>query len=815
MVIGRWGMLAVVAACIGLLNSSKAETAWAAAPAKEEVLYGHDLGVKDAVDQAQRIVVATVIGTTANPPPGDRASEGYLECKTLAEVERILKGDPPPKPFVVEYYLYSDRTGEATPTEKQSLLFFFTVFEGFAEGPKYSLSKILPATAANRKAVELVMAGEPVPGPGREAAAAEVARRLKSVRESPWGADYRVVESIAALGGSATESLVAALGDGDASIRIKAARALGKIGDKRAVEPLIALLRKENREREKTAGEVEWYGLFRQTSVRYAVVEALGAIARNRAERLLETLKDKDPAVREGIALALGKTLDPKAVEPLIAALKDPDARTRTAAAIGLEYLRDPRVFEPLVAMLRAEKREDLKNTPGEIGRIRPLARMAAAHALAATCGKASQPLLTLLKDEDASVREAAAFALGVFHPDTGPEALLAVMKEDKAPYVRAAAAAALGGISNHHLDDEQAAFMHFSDDHDIQPYQVTIEPFLAALKDPDPRVRHVAVSRLANMDDPRIEDGCKGLVKDPDAQVRSGAIYILCDIEGDKALDVALAAIKDPEWTIRQTACLALGSMADRRAVDPLIEALQKDKDPQVRYAAATALAGNQNYGTRRHSPTERKGFVQSDKAVDALIGAMKDPDTTVRSGAVYALKEAKSARAFDAEIAALKDPEPDVRAGAIAMLRDLKDPRAFDSLVTVLKDKQEPEGRPEPMGGFMAFRVGNRCMAAWALASLGDARAVEPLLAALKDDSRELRAAAAVALSTFKEERVIDAVAACLHDGNEEVRLGAARGLLQMGDRARKLVEQAAAEDPSPEVRDSAKRILEEPRS
>jgi hypothetical protein len=59
-----------------------------------------------------------------------------------------------------------------------------------------------------------------------------------------------------------------------------------------------------------------------------------------------------------------------------------------------------------------------------------------------------------------------------------------------------------------------------------------------------------------------------------------------------------------------------------------------------------------------------------------------------------------------------------------------------------------------------------------------------------------------------------VINAVAACLHDDNDGVRLGAARGLLQMGDRGRKLVEHAAAEDPSPEVRDSAKRILEEPR-
>ncbi len=88
--------------------------------------------------------------------------------------------------------------------------------------------------------------------------------------------------------------------------RSRAARALGKIKDPAAVEPLLAMLRDP------------------QGQVRYGSARALGMIGDKRAfEPLVETLKnDKDSRVRRGAADALVDLGDPRAIAPLDAAVK-------------------------------------------------------------------------------------------------------------------------------------------------------------------------------------------------------------------------------------------------------------------------------------------------------------------------------------------------------------------------------------------------------------------------------------------------------------------------------------------------------------
>ena len=86
-------------------------------------------------------------------------------------------------------------------------------------------------------------------------------------------------------------SLISALQDDNATVRWKAAEALGEIGDKRAVEPLIS------------------------------------------------ALQDDNATVREDAAWALGEIGDKRAVEPLISALQDWDATVRRNAAEALRKL--------------------------------------------------------------------------------------------------------------------------------------------------------------------------------------------------------------------------------------------------------------------------------------------------------------------------------------------------------------------------------------------------------------------------------------------------------------------------------------------
>lgn len=109
--------------------------------------------------------------------------------------------------------------------------------------------------------------------------------------------------------GRAVDPLIAALKDEDWSVRWKAAQALGEIKDARALDPLIAALKKDE-----------------DTIVRLAAARALGEITDARAvDPLIAVLKDKDEnsVVRLAAAGALGEINSRSAAGVLTAALKD------------------------------------------------------------------------------------------------------------------------------------------------------------------------------------------------------------------------------------------------------------------------------------------------------------------------------------------------------------------------------------------------------------------------------------------------------------------------------------------------------------
>ncbi|MCZ6689829.1 MAG: HEAT repeat domain-containing protein [Planctomycetota bacterium] len=142
----------------------------------------------------------------------------------------------------------------------------------------------------------------------------------------------------------AVEPLITLLGDKIVSVRQFAAAALGKFGDKRAVEPLVATLWED-----------------RSRDVREMAAEALGDIADERAVKpLVAALKDDDfgfddHIVRVSAAYALGSIGDKKAVNALLDASETGDSKVRGAAAISLGKIGGARVFERLVTMVKSE----------------------------------------------------------------------------------------------------------------------------------------------------------------------------------------------------------------------------------------------------------------------------------------------------------------------------------------------------------------------------------------------------------------------------------------------------------------------------
>lgn len=107
--------------------------------------------------------------------------------------------------------------------------------------------------------------------------------------------------------------------------RIKAAEALARAGDPRAVDPLISTLQSDVPE------------------VRFVVIRVLGDLGDSRAVGpLLDCLRDADHWTRRGAARSLGKIGDPQALSLLIDALSDRKEAVRREAAEACGRIGSP-----------------------------------------------------------------------------------------------------------------------------------------------------------------------------------------------------------------------------------------------------------------------------------------------------------------------------------------------------------------------------------------------------------------------------------------------------------------------------------------
>jgi len=135
----------------------------------------------------------------------------------------------------------------------------------------------------------------------------------------------------------AIDELARHLTDPHPRVRLHAARALKRIADPTAVEPLIRCLSHED---EILSGEA---------------ADALGAIGPAAVPPLLQVLQSRDGWLRWLATRALSHIGDERAIDSLITALKDEDGGVRWLAAEAL-IKSGPKAVEPLLRALLREK---------------------------------------------------------------------------------------------------------------------------------------------------------------------------------------------------------------------------------------------------------------------------------------------------------------------------------------------------------------------------------------------------------------------------------------------------------------------------
>ncbi|MGH7145531.1 MAG: sigma-70 family RNA polymerase sigma factor [Planctomycetota bacterium] len=449
--------------------------------------------------------------------------------------------------------------------------------------------------------------------------------------------------------------------------RPEAIEALGRLGDPRAVEPLL-----------------RWLDTQPDASaISEASLRALGQLADARAlPRILALVGDKEvPAGMQRFArMALQHFREPAAQDLIFQRMIDPDFAISNSAYVAALLYPFPHLSDRLLTCLEAAddphfdiavqvlaERQDLRAVPTLLRQLfGPKGDVVLQHIGKFRDSRAIEPLHKLLKESPPEKTGPILVALAEAGDTEVPATLAKQWNLD--PTLQRLAVVALNNSRDPAAlkflilniqsasDDRAESVLSFlrSSAGSSGPAIDTAwarEVFRAETQDPRPRLRQLAVAKLASSDDERDQNAVMALLHDPDPETCSMVISEVVD--------------RNTAWT-----------MAQRRGpglVPDLLAAL-KDSQLQVRLAAIGALA---NTGDPR--------------AADTLAALLKDPAPSVCMKAAFALGDLSDPRAIEPLIEDLKDADPAVRDRAQKQLQSFDDPRAKAAVGEIEKHRHD----------------------------------------------------------------------------------------------------------------------------
>ncbi|MDE3084231.1 MAG: HEAT repeat domain-containing protein [Verrucomicrobiota bacterium] len=439
----------------------------------------------------------------------------------------------------------------------------------------------------------------------------------------------QTLEALGQIGAPAVPPLIARLNDPDVDVRASAAEALGRIGDARAIEPLIARLKHPTPE---TAGN----------AVANANDEKAPA---GDNEEQTDSQAEKDSQVRQKAADALGKS-GPPAVEPLIACLNEVDPSVRSLAATALGQLHDSRAIKPLIACMVELAG---KNTTDEENSNGVNLQDSVSNALANLGEPAIKALLPYLQDKDIHVRQDAADVLSDLHyvpPDN----------EGKIPFF----------------------ILRRSWDELVKLGAPAVAPLLDSLKDEDADMRQGAAQALGQLNDKRAVKPLITCLQDESIEVKQNAARALGLLGDKRAVEPLIKVFNDEIGEVKKSAAEALGLLGDSQAIAPLLTGLT-DEDSELRQTCAQALQ-KLNYKPAKVEDNVAylialKSWDEAAKlgppAYEPLVACLSDMNTDVKESAIEALGHLGDKRAIEPLSKAL--PDWNLNAALVSALEQL----------------------------------------------------------------------------------------------------------------------------------------------
>jgi cyclophilin family peptidyl-prolyl cis-trans isomerase/HEAT repeat protein len=447
------------------------------------------------------------------------------------------------------------------------------------------------------------------------------------------------------VGPAQPSDLVELLADRNATVRVRAALAIGRVGLAEGVEPLSRLLVDDEPDVRQMAAFA--LGLIGDASGRAALLRALGdasPIVQGRAAEALALIGDRGDA--SAVAAMVQRYIRAGALASV-----DPDDLTYPlapeveATRLGVYALVRLGSFDALSAAVL-----DAAGQP--VSRWWPIAyalqRLPDARAVSA--------LLTLL---DTPGRYTAAFAAKGLSPKPPAQAVAAlrqIVEQRKAhPAVLVQALRSIAASGN-------AA---------AAPAVLR----LAVDSATEPSVRVEAMTALVPLAGKAHIDYLVDLLSDESPEIRAAATRALARVDADSFIAALAGLDADPHWTVRVAQAQALGTLPPERAALRL-RAMLLDADRRVVPAVIAAVAG-----------------AKLPDAEGLIVERLKAEDFAVRAAAATALADLKATSSIgaltDAYRAAPAETTYVARAAALSAISRLDRQAARPLLDEALKDR------------------------------------------------------------------------------------------------------------------------------
>jgi len=239
------------------------------------------------------------------------------------------------------------------------------------------------------------------------------------------------------------------------------------------------------------------------------------------------------------------------------------------------------------------------------------------------------------------------------------------------------------------------------------------------------------------------------------DAGRITGAIVTIEDVtarleaERDLAEQASRADLESDDWRVRQAAVQRLASDADRSFVEALVASLRERHRDFNLLSSVLKLLGSSNVD-----------------ATGMLVDLLREPDADLRIQAALALGDQHDPAAIPALREALADPEVNVQFQIIESLGRLRADGALDDLLGIVESNDF----------FLAFAALD------AVAAINDPRAAARLVPLL--ESETLRVPVAETLGTLGDERAVSPLVRAL-DGAAAGAASIAAALIRIHDR------------------------------